>query len=59
MFTRWFVDEYVGGRTGLAHPSIDGFFFDDFWCWDDGAPGQCMFGGVNPQVITHSIGLVW
>jgi hypothetical protein len=28
MFRRWFLDEYIGGATGLGHPSIDGFFFD-------------------------------
>ena len=27
MFSDWFVNEYVGGETGLAHPSVHGFFF--------------------------------
>ena len=27
MFSEWFVNEYVGGETGLAHPSVHGFFF--------------------------------
>ena len=30
MFSDWFVNEYVGGETGLAHPSVHGFFFVSF-----------------------------
>ena len=50
MFRQWFLDEYLGGPTGLGHPDIDGFFMDDYWCWDDGTPGQCVFGGQHRLV---------
>ena len=29
--TKWLVEEYTGGLTGLANPNIDGFFIDDKW----------------------------
>jgi hypothetical protein len=27
----WFVDEYLGGPSGLGNPSIAGFYIDDDW----------------------------
>ena len=39
-FTSWFLNEYIGSNsTGLGNPAVSGFFFDDFWCWDNGTPG--------------------
>ena len=48
MFTRWFLDDYIGGSTGLGHPDIDGFFFDVRKRAHQPIPG-CIVGGTELQ----------
>ncbi len=31
MLTKWLLEEYIGGPTGIDSPLVDGFFIDDFW----------------------------
>jgi hypothetical protein len=53
------VDEFMGGKTGLGNPAIDGFFIDDFWCSDllikeNGWRGGCSDPRQGPTEIVNT-----
>ena len=40
----WWLDEHMGGATGLGHPDVDGLILDDFWS-----------NGVPSEIDSHAV----